>query len=142
MNAHFSKIILTATFVAGCVGLAQAQIAPNDTGAGKERGVQSMNNSGEVGTVTLFARGPNSTLVVLHVQQSPDHPQPAALQRAHGCGRIESQMTYKLNDVVSGHSATVVPASEDRLLSGNYSAVVHANRAEPTRYVNCGHLYE
>ncbi|HXP92956.1 MAG TPA: hypothetical protein VN905_05760 [Candidatus Binatia bacterium] len=141
MNAYFSKITLAAALVAGSVGLAQAQMAPNDMGTGAQRGATALRQSGEVGTVTLFDRGPNATLVVLNVQQAPNHPQPAALQRAQSCRQIEPQVAFPLNDVVGGHSSTIVNVSKDRLLSGNYAAIVHANHADPTWYVNCGHLY-
>ena len=103
--------------------------------------MEEIGQSGQVGAVTLFNRGPNATLVVLNVQQPPPHPQPAALQRAHGCERIDPQIAYRLNPVVDGRSSTIVPVSQDRLLSGNYSAIVHANLANPTWYVSCGHLY-
>jgi hypothetical protein len=141
MTARILRIIFAAALAISWAGGASAQITPGDTGAGERRGIESLNQSGEVGTVTLFHRGPSSTLVVLDVQQAPDHPQIAALQRAKDCSRIQPQIAFKLNNVVHGHSATVVAASEDRLLSGNYAAIVRSSVTTPAFYVNCGHLY-
>lgn len=141
MNSYVLRIGLVAALALSANGSAQAQIAPNDTGAGERRGAEALSQSGEVGTITLFRRGPNATLVVLDVEQAPNHPQPASLQRARGCDRIQPQVAFRLNNVVHGHSATVVPASEARLLSGNYSALVHGFAAGRTSYVTCGHLY-
>ena len=44
--------------------IAVAQIAPSDPGLGVKLGMEQQNNSGEVGTVTLFARGANTLVDV------------------------------------------------------------------------------
>lgn len=140
-------LIAAIILLLGSAAVVRAQSFPGDNGAGTRLGMQQMRQSGEVGSVTLFRRGPNATLVVLDVQSVPGTPQPASIQRNQGCdgSPIDPRPAFKLHDLVkagpSGHSATVVNASEDKLLSGNYSTIVHANRADPTWYVSCGHLY-
>jgi hypothetical protein len=42
--------------------------------------------------------------------------------------------------VINGLSKTLVKASMDRLLSGNYNVNVHAS-TNAAIYVSCGHLY-
>jgi hypothetical protein len=132
-----------------------AQIAPSDTGAGVRRGMQDMNVSGQVGSVTLYRRnGGSGTLVVIDVQgQRPGHIESATIQRGKSCSAsdIDNNPVWKLNDVSEGRSATVVPASEDRLLSGNYVVIVHAGNVTTTGSAMasraswqpslCGHLY-
>ena len=99
---------------------AAAQIAPGDTGAGTQLGMAAENNSGEVGTITLFARGPSSTLVVIRLEsEPPGRPQPARLHRGHACSRIDPKPAYGLAPVVEGVSKTIVTAPETKLLSGN-----------------------
>jgi hypothetical protein len=136
-----SKVALAAALALGCAGTALAQMAPDDTGAGEKRGIEELNQSGEVGTVTLFGHGPKQTMVVLNVQQAPPHPQPAAIQRARSCNQIQPQIAWPLHDLVAGHSVTIVNASLDRLLSGNYATVVRTSRSAGAAYLNCGHLY-
>lgn len=132
-----------------------AQISPNDTGAGVRRGMQDMNVSGQVGSVTLYRRnGGSGTLVVIDVQgQRPGHIESASIQRGKSCSEsdIDNTPVWKLNDVSHGRSATVVNASEDRLLSGNYVVIVHAgnvmtSKSEMARKSSwqpslCGQLY-
>jgi len=121
---------------------AQAQGYPDDVGAGIRRGAQQVNKSGENGSITLFDRGPEGTLVVVRLDSQPHRPQPASLNRAHGCGDIiDAPLAFRLNDVVDGRSRTLVPISQERLLSGNYSAVIAAGYGAPRLLVVCGHLY-
>jgi hypothetical protein len=43
---------------------ASAQSYPDDPGLGTERGIEQVNNSGQVGTMTLFRRGAATRVVV------------------------------------------------------------------------------
>ncbi len=115
--------------------------APNDGGLGTELGMQQQNASGEVGTVTLFARGAK-TLVVLAISGAPNGPQPAHIHRGSSCDSIDPKPAFALANVVNGRSKTLVPVSIDRLLSGNYSVNVHQSTTNIARYVSCGNLYK
>jgi hypothetical protein len=122
-----------------------AQIAPNDTGAGAERGTQEINNSGQVGTVTLFRHG-SATTVVIDIKSTPaDRHEAAQIHRGKSCNRsqINPVAAYALNDVVNGHSKTVVNAPGAKLLSDNYVLVVHAGTSGQAlhHYVSCAPLY-
>jgi hypothetical protein len=120
---------------------AHAQIAPDDSGAGIKRGMQELNNSGQVGTVTLFRRGQN-TLVVIDLHSVPaGRREPAHIHRAKDCETIDPKPAFGLAPVVNGMSRTLVQYSEDKLLSGNYSVNVHASDKDLGHYVSCGHLY-
>jgi hypothetical protein len=125
-------------------GGVQAQIAPDDSGAGIQRGILEESNSGQVGSVTLFPRG-NSTLVVIDIQGEPaGHREPAHIHRGHSvtCEDIDPKPAFGLADVVNGHSRTLVQASSSRLLSGNYSVNLHISAKNIPHYVACGHLYQ
>lgn len=104
--------------------------APGDTGAGIKRGLEDIGFSGQAGSVTLFrASAGNGTLVVLDVQGQPQGKlESASIQRGKSCnaGDIDPNPVWMLNDVHNGHSTTVVNASMDKLLSGNYVVIVHA----------------
>jgi hypothetical protein len=141
------KVRSLVLVAAGLVALvppagARAQIDPDDTGAGTKLGMQQQNNSGEVGTVTLYRRGPHATLVVLRLSsQPPGRAQPAHLHRGHSCASIDPKPAYGLAPAMNGVSRTLVQAPEDKLLSGNYVVNVHASSGQLGHYVSCGELY-
>ncbi len=141
---HRPLLFGVAAICALCVTtVALAQIAPGDTGAGIKRGVHSMNNSGEVGTVTLFNRANgNKTLVVIELAGEPNgRQQPASLHRGKECDAVTPEPAYALSPAINGVSRTLVEAPEAKLLSGNYVAVVHAADNKMEQYVSCGPLY-
>ena len=107
-----------------------AQIAPGDSGAGVRRGLEDIGITGQAGTVTLFnASAGSGTLVVINLQGQPSNRiESASIQRGKTCHDIEPNPVWMLNDVHNGHSATVVPADESKLLSGNYVVIVHAGQ--------------
>jgi hypothetical protein len=122
-------------------GGALAQIAPDDSGAGTRLGIQQLNNSGQVGQVTLFKRGPN-TLVVLRLQSVPaGRREPAHIHRGRDCTSFDPKPAFGLAPVVNNVSRTLVQYSEDKLLSGNYVVNVHASDRDLGHYVACGQLY-
>lgn len=125
-NHSISALALAAFLAAGIPVL--AQIAPGDTGAGVQRGIQELNYSGQVGTITLFNAG-SRTRVVLDIKGEPEGRVEAThIHRGKGCapGQIDPKPVYPLNNVVNGRSVTIVDAPEAKLLSGNYNVVVHA----------------
>jgi hypothetical protein len=151
-NIRFAVTAIVAAFLATALPVL-AQIAPGDTGAGVERGVQQKNQSGQVGTVTLFNSG-GSTHVVLNIHGVPaGRVEAAHIHRGKGCdpGQIDPKPTYPLANVVNGRSESTIQASEDKLLSGNYVVIVHAGPMEmkgmmmPSKasevYMACGYLY-
>ena len=132
---------MAAALAFGASG-ALAQIAPDDSGAGTKRGIQELNNSGQVGTVTLFRHGDNKTLVVIELHSVPaGRREPAHIHRGQSCDNIDPKPAFGLAPVVNGISRTIVEYPEDKLLSGNYSVNVHASDTQLSHYVACGHLY-
>ncbi len=121
-----------------------AQMAPSDKGAGTERGTQEMNNSGQVGTVTLFRHG-STTEVVLNVKSTSSQREAARIFRGKSCEALQANRlsAYTLSDVVNGHSRTMVNASGAKLLSDNYVVIVHAGTSGKAlqHEVSCGRLY-
>ena len=138
------SIALGAAFlsVLATTGAASAQIDPSDAGLGSQRGIAQQNNSGETGTVTLFARGEKTTLVVVALsEEARGKTQPAHIHRGHSCDALDPKPAFGLAPVVNGVSRTLVKLSKARLLSNNYVVNVHASAQHITRYVACGELY-
>ncbi len=121
---------------------ASAQSYPDDPGFGTERGIEQVNNSGQVGTLTLFRRGSATRVVVDLKGTDPSRTQSVRIYRGPSCDDIgTSGPAYFLSDMSNGRSVSTVKAPEDKLLSGNYSLVVFSSNAPGARATACGHIY-
>ena len=110
-------------------------------GAGLQRGVESVNNSGQTGFITLF-RGDDQTRVVTALEGTmAGRVQTVAIQRGKSCDSVQPGIVVRSADMVHGMSRGSVPMTEDRLVSGNYVVVVYSNNTPGSRPVTCGHLY-
>ena len=139
MIASFALVAAVAALTTGATAI--AQIDPDDLGLGTKLGMAQRNNSGQVGTVSLFARGAYRTVVVLHVFSTPaDGIEAAHIERGRTCAAREKKPAYALASVTGGISRTVVPAAASRLLSGNYVVAVRTG-GRRSRFVSCGELY-
>ena len=122
---------------------ASAQSYPGDPGAGTQRGIESVNNSGQVGTVTLFNAGAGTRVLVELQGTIPGRMQSVRLYRGPSCDDIgNTGPVYFLIDMKNGVSRSLVKAPEDKLLSGNYNVVVFSSNAAGARATACGHLYQ
>ena len=144
LSQRFAPWVLGISCCALVTSAALAQIAPGDTGAGVQRGLQQMNNSGEPGTVTLFRRNNGKeTLVVIQVtSEAAGRTRPASIRRGKDCTDVASEPAYPLAPVVNRTSRTLVQAPEEKLLSGNYVLVVHAADNHLEQFTACGQLYQ
>jgi len=139
---------LVATLLTTSIAFAQAGIPRGDgpggvpVGAGTQRGMQSLNGSGQIGFVTLFPRG-KQTAVVVAIEGAHRRKQRVAIVRAKTCeSALPMTMTTWLADLEGGISRSYAPMSQARLLSGNYVAVVYSNNGPKGHPVACGELYE
>jgi len=139
--------VLVATLLASASASAQSSGIPVGGGpggvpfgAGTQRGLQSVNNSGQNGFVTLFARGAR-TAVVVKIEGSHHALERAAIVRGKSCDTIGSTVAAPLADLAGGISRGYVPLAIGRLTSGNYLTVVYANASPSARPVACGELY-
>ena len=88
-------------------------------GAGLQRGVMGLNNSGQDGFVTLFNQGGQTRVVTSLEGTRPGRVQTVAIQRGKTCDRIQPGIVARSADLVHGISRGTVPLSEDRLRRGN-----------------------
>jgi len=129
----------TAAALCASTALATAQSYPGDAGAGVERGIEQRNNSGQVGTVTLFAHGRDALVFVR--MHGASGAEPVRLFRGGDCDSLAAMPAFVVSDLRGGVSRSLVHATEDRLLSGNYNVVVFASTAQHAGVAACGHLY-
>jgi Cu/Zn superoxide dismutase len=121
--------------------VAAAQSYPGDPGSGVQRGIQQLDNSGQVGTVTLLSRGDRTAIVVELHGVPAGRTQAARIFRSRACSPPSTAPAYVLAALHDGVSRSTVNASEDRLLSGNYSVVVFSSTQAGARPTACGWLY-
>jgi hypothetical protein len=122
--------------------VASAQTTPGDPGIGTQLGIEQVNNSGQVGTVTLLNRGAG-TLVLVHLEGTPPgRAQSVRIYRGHSCEDfVPGGPAYFLNDLKNGESQSRVKLPEAKLLSGNYNVVVFSANTAGVPATACGHLY-
>lgn len=138
------KRLLPATlaFALTLGGVASAQIDPDDAATGTKLGVQQLNNSGQIGSVTLYRRG-SKTLVRVAVEGAPaGRVQAVAIHRGRDCETMAPSPAYVLGPLKNGRGSALVNAHEDTLLSGNYSVMIYGGTQASARSVACGHLYQ
>jgi hypothetical protein len=119
---------------------ASAQSYPGDSGAGTERGVEQINNSGQIGTVTLFRRDPAARIEIALHGVSDGRLESVRIYRGPSCDDLQPRPTYFLADLKKGVSRSSVSLTAARLLSGNYNIVVFSNNRAGAQTVACGHL--
>jgi hypothetical protein len=130
--AAITAALLTTTAAA-------AQSYPGDPGLGVQRGIEQLNNSGQVGSVTVFS-GAMGARVLVQVHGA-GRPESVRIVRGSSCENVTATPSYVLSDLHAGVSRTVVHIDESRLLSGNYNVVVFGSTAGRGPMVACGHLY-
>lgn len=134
-------LALVAALLATTV--ASAQSYPDDPGVGVERGVEQVNNSGQVGTVTLFRRGPATRVVIDLKGTDPARVQSVRIYRGTSCEDLDpGRPAYFLTDMKNGGSVSTVNAPEAKLLSGNYNVIVFSSNLAGAQATACGHLYQ
>jgi hypothetical protein len=122
--------------------VASAQSYPDDPGLGTERGIEQVNNSGQVGTVTLLRRGAVTRVLVDLKGTEAGRVQSVRLYRGKSCEEFDpGGPAYFLTDLRNGTSNSTVKAPEEKLLSGNYNLVVFSSNAKGAHATACGHLY-
>jgi len=139
---HRALALFVAPFLAALFPVsALAQIAPSDSGAGDLRGIQDLNNSGQIGTATFFSVG-NSTRVMVKMRGVREgRIEPLAIIRGKSCDAIQPALGWYLTPLVQNTSTTVIPAAISKVLSGNYVLVAHADDRVPGHNVACGELF-
>ena len=132
-------MLLTAAATAVLVAPATAQIAPNDSGAGIQRGLTAVNSSAQTGFITVFGRGTPRIQVVLDGTRGK--PEAVTLVRGRDCPQaLGAPNIAVLGTLRGGRLTASSPMPFDRLLSGNYTVLVR-NNTPNSRPVACGHLY-
>jgi len=125
MRAH--ALLLCAALLAGCAS------APPRT---EQLQLQTLNDSGVTGSVTLTEMEDERTLVEIEVDPA-GHPSMPAHIHPGTCDELVPQPKYPLQNVVDGVSVTEVPAPLEELLRGDVALNVHQSNEEMGIYTAC-----
>jgi len=106
--------------------------------------ILEQNGSGQSGTATLTLSADGTTITVdIDISSNTDLPQPAHIH-AGTCANLDPKPFIPLNNVVNGHSETVVTEESAMGMgdvgSGQYAINVHKSGAEASVYVACGDI--
>lgn len=98
--------------------------------------LETLNNSGVIGTAVLSDLGDGSTQVVVDVDPA-GHPQMPAHIHPGTCIDLVPQPLYPLLPVTDGASETVVPKSLTELLAGELALNLHVSADDMGTYAAC-----
>jgi hypothetical protein len=123
---------------AAVVGLLLAAACSSE-GPSRTIQLETLNASGVTGTVRLVEIGTNQTRVEVRVQPGANPDMPAHIHPG-GCDDLQPQPKYPLQNVVSGSSTTVVPASLTELMAGDLAVNLHRSNDDLATYTACADL--
>ena len=133
--------LFAASLLLAAPAVAQVGSGPNSLSA-VERGVQELNTSGQTGFVRLWSAGPNRARMSVELLGVPaGRVEAVTIHRGADCDNVSAQATVRGTDLRNGRSTSILPMSEDRLLSGNYSLLVFSGTQSNAHPVACAHLY-
>ncbi len=136
--------LLLTSFLTSAPAFAQGIPAPGGVplGAGLQRGLEAVNNSGQTGFVTLFDHGKMTHVVTALEGTLPGRVQTVAVQRGKSCSAIVPGIVARSADMRKGISRGDVMMPQSRLVSGNYVVIVYSNNTPGGKPVACGQLYQ
>jgi hypothetical protein len=98
--------------------------------------LQTLNDSGVTGTVTLTMVSSTRTRVEVAVDAAGHESMPAHIHPG-SCDELVPQPIHPLENVIGGVSVTEVAASLDDLLGGGQALNLHRSNAEMEIYTAC-----
>ena len=130
-----SLLLLSALAVAVSVAGCADQVAAET----RTIPLTTLNSSGVTGSVTLTAVDPRRTRVEIRVDPA-GHPDMPSHIHPGTCANLVPQPKYPLQNVVDGHSTTVIPAAFDDLLKGDLAVNIHRSNEDLKTYTACAEL--
>jgi hypothetical protein len=99
----------------------------------------TLNASGVSGTVTLTEVDARRTRVEIRVDPA-GHPDMPSHIHPGTCANLVPQPKYPLQNVVDGHSITIIPVSFDSLLNDDLAVNIHKSNEDLKTYTACAEL--
>jgi hypothetical protein len=102
--------------------------------------LQTLNDSGVTGNVTLTPLSDGRTKVVVVVDAAGHDDMPAHIHPGT-CDELVPQPKYPLQNVLAGRSTTDVPVVLDELLQDTVALNLHASNSDMQTYTACVNLH-
>ena len=134
MTRHLRRLSMIVSLLAALALIACAAASRMETVQ-----LETLNDSGVSGTVTLIEVGPRQTRVEVRVATGGNPDMPAHIHPG-SCAALVPQPKYPLQNVVDGSSTTVVPASIAELVAGDLAVNVHRANDDLGTYTACADL--
>jgi len=140
-GVHHLVLLAAICLICGLVPLAmpapvaaQAEVTPPPGAPELSVTFSELNDSGVSGIATLYGDG-DQTIVSIRVDDAgPNHP---AHIHAGDCSKLDPYPAFPLENVINGRSTSIVDASLDELLAGEYSIDLHMSVNELGTLVVC-----
>lgn len=129
-------VVLAAAASLGAATLAGCQAAARPATVVQ---LQTQNNSGVTGTVTLTDLGEGRTQVEVDVVPNGNLDMPAHIHPG-SCADLVPQPKHPLENVVDGASTTIVRATLAELTAGGLAVNVHKSNEDLATYTACADL--
>ena len=123
----FATVAIALTALTAC--------APAAAPAARTVTLQTLNDSGVIGTVTFAALG-DKTSVEIAVDPGANPDMPAHIHPGT-CDNLTPQPKFPLENVLNGSSRTDVPASIDELFAGGLAVNIHRSNDDLKTYTAC-----
>ncbi|MDQ6748627.1 MAG: hypothetical protein M3010_11065 [Candidatus Dormibacteraeota bacterium] len=103
--------------------------------------LNELHGSGDFGTATLTAVGPDQTRVVIQMggAMPMDHNHPVHIHQGT-CATLDPTPAFPLNSVTNGQSDTIVSVALSALRARPYAINLHESPAAITSYTACGDI--
>ena len=101
--------------------------------------LETLNNSGVTGTVTLTETGEGRTRVQVNVEPGDNADMPAHIHPG-SCTNLQPQPKFPLQNVVNGSSTTIVSATLAELTAGDLAVNLHRSNEDLGTYTACADL--
>ena len=130
MKRLLAVVLMACALIAGC-----AAAGPQVTIE-----LETLNNSGVTGTVTLISLG-DRTQVDVDVDPA-GHPDMPSHIHPGNCENLVPQPKYPLRNVVDGKASTIVAVSLSELLGGDLAINLHNSNEDMRTYTACAVLVQ
>ena len=123
-------LVVSALVLGGCQQAAlESKVIP----------LKTLNDSGVTGSVTLTALDARRTQVEIRVDPA-GHPDMPSHIHPGTCTSLVPQPKYPLQNVMAGHSVTIVTAAFADLLKGGLAVNIHRSNQDLATYTACAEL--
>jgi hypothetical protein len=131
MKSRLVVMLAACALIAGCAATPEPRVTIE---------LETLNNSGVTGTVTLIPLG-DRTQVDVDVDPA-GHPDMPSHIHPGNCDDLVPQPEYPLRNVVDGRASTIIAVPLSELLGGDLAINLHNSNEDMRTYAACANLVQ